>query len=187
MTTMIEPFFGMSHMYDTVQALLRVRESDATYPPPVDVDYGVGEFIEWLMSEETIGRWVAVIDGEVAGHISLTDPHKYLTGFLDSADYESDSMNGFCEVSKFFVNPKFQSHGVGALLFNHAIEFARSKALQPALAVIDTSSAARRFYAKKGMREVGSFNGVHGENFVFVDELPVPTVVITMTPALVTV
>lgn len=188
MTTSIEPFFGMLHMYDTVQALMRVRAADASYPPPLDVDEGdLRGFIEWLMKEETLGRWVAVVSGEVVGHISLTAPQSYLTGYLESVGHQTDAGKGYCEVSKFFVAPEYQSYGIGSILFEHALAFARSNAMQPALAVIDDSFAARKFYAKKGMREVGSFTGIHGENFVFTEEMREPVVVVTMVPATVTV
>lgn len=170
MTMTIVPFYGMSHMYETVQSLLKVREHDATYPPPVDADHNAGDFIQWLMNEETLGRWVAILDGDVVGHISLTKAHDYLTGALDSMGYESLSENGFCEISKFFVDPNVQGHGVGAELFAHVLREAWTLGFQPALAVISSSHAARRFYDHKGMLEVGSFHGVHGENFVFVDE-----------------
>lgn len=172
MTTIIEPFLGMSHMYDTVQALLTVREADGTYPPPIDVDDGdVRGFTHWLMQEETIGRWVAIIDGKAVGHISITAPHSYLTDHLEAMGHKTDAANGYCEISKFFIAPEFQSHGVGAKIFDHALEYARSKEMQPALAVIEDSISARRFYAKKGLREVGSFAGIHGRNFIFADEL----------------
>jgi L-amino acid N-acyltransferase YncA len=64
---------------------------------------------------------------------------------------------------------RVQGRGTGTALFETAFRFARNEGLQPALAVVDTSLAARRFYAHHGMTEAGSFQGVHGKNFVFVD------------------
>ena len=169
MTMIIVPF-SSTHLLKTVDLLLEVRNVDGTYPPAVDAENTVSGFSRWLMSEETVGRWVALMDGDVAGHISLTPAHGYLTQSLDDLGYVGIEGRSFCEVSKFFVDPQVQRQGVGAKLFDYAIEQGWALGLQPALAVIDTSYAARRFYARKGMLEVGSFHGVHGENFVFVDE-----------------
>lgn len=120
------------------------------------------------MGEDVIGRWVAVIDGQVAGHISITDPHPYLTDALASMNQAPAAGHSFCEISKFFVDPSIQGKGTGALLFEAAFSFAWQERLQPALAVVSTSLAARRFYSRHGMIEAGSFRGFHGENFVFV-------------------
>ncbi|GAA4034487.1 hypothetical protein GCM10023063_18180 [Arthrobacter methylotrophus] len=128
----------------------------------------ISDFAYWLLSEEVLGRWVALIDGQVAGHIALTAPHPYLTDALASMDQVPVEPDGFCEVSKFFVDPDAQDRGVGAALFDAAIGFARSQGLQPALAVVDTSLAARRFFGRHGMTEAGSLRGIHGEKFVFV-------------------
>jgi GNAT superfamily N-acetyltransferase len=146
----VVPFLPEAHLQGAVEALLRLCRSEGLYPHP-------------------LGRWVALIDGQVAGHISITAPHPYLIGALDSMDQESAAPDGFCEVSKFFVDPSVQGRGTGTALFETAFRFARNEGLQPALAVVDTSLAARRFYAHHGMTEAGSFQGVHGKNFVFVD------------------
>jgi GNAT superfamily N-acetyltransferase len=165
----IVPFRPETHLQGAVEALLRLRRVEGLYPPRADVDATPGDFAYWLLSEDVLGRWVALDDDRVAGHISIAAPHPYLTDALGNLDQECSSAGGFCEVSKFFVDPNVQGKGVGAALFDAAFSFARSQGLQPALAVVDTSLAARRFYARHGMTEAGSFHGIHGENFVFVD------------------
>jgi GNAT superfamily N-acetyltransferase len=165
----IVPFRPETHLQGAVEALLRLRRVEGLYPPRADVDANPGDFAYWLLSEDVLGRWVALDDDRVAGHISITAPHPYLTDALGNLDQECSSAGGFCEVSKFFVDPAVQGKGTGTALFEAAFRFARGEGLQPALAVVDTSLAARRFYASHGMTEAGSFQGIHGENFVFVD------------------
>lgn len=157
------------HLQGAVEALLRLRRAEGLYPPRADVEATPGGFAFWLLSEDVLGRWVAIVDGQAAGHISITAPHPYLTRALEEIGQTPSAPGGFCEVSKFFVDPAVQGRGVGAALFDAALGFARGEGLQPALAVVDTSLAARRFYGHHGMTEAGSFNGVHGGNFVFVD------------------
>lgn len=166
----IQAFEAEAHLRGAVEALLRVRRHEGVYPPRQDAKETVHDFAFWLLNEDALERWVAVIDGEVAGHISLTDPHAYLSNALDGMGFEAQARNGICEVSKFFVDPLARGAGVGSFLLDAALRSARARGLQPALAVVDTSLAARRLYASTGMTQAGSFRGIHGKNFVFIDE-----------------
>lgn len=168
----VVPFRAEAHLQGAVEALLRLRRAEGLYPPRNDVNATISDFAYWLLAEDVLGRWAALVDGRFAGHIAITAPHRYLTDALGHMDQEAQAPAGFCEVSKFFVDPDAQGAGVGAALFDAAFGFARGRGLQPALAVVDTSLAARRFYARHGMTEAGSFRGIHGENFVFVDLAP---------------
>lgn len=167
----VVPFDPDLHLEPLVEALLRVRAADATYPPPQDAEATVETFTGWLMSEEVLGRWVALADGIPVGHISITAAHAYLRNALALLDYPAAAENGFGEVSKFFTDPIYQGLGVGSALFRPALAAGRAAGFHPALAVIETSYAARAFYAAKGLREVGSFMGVHGLNYVFAEDL----------------
>ncbi|MCC3299279.1 GNAT family N-acetyltransferase [Arthrobacter caoxuetaonis] len=175
MPTITVPFSEDLHLDAAVTALLHVRQGDPTYPPPRDADATAASFSRWLLEEEVLGRWVALVDGKVAGHLAMTRAHPYLNRALSALGYTSIAENGLSEVSKFYVDPVFQGCGVGTALFQTGFEFARARGCQPALAVISTSVLARKFYSGKGMLEVGSFMGIHGENFVFVEDAPVFT------------
>lgn len=166
----VQAFDAEAHLRGAVEALLRVRRLEGVYPPRQDAKETVHDFAFWLLNEDALERWVAVIGGEVVGHISLTDPHAYLSNALAGLGFEAQTRDGICEVSKFFVDPLARGAGVGSFLLDAALRSAHSRGLRPALAVVDTSLAARRLYASTGMTEAGSFIGVHGKNFVFIDE-----------------
>lgn len=168
----IVPFESPKHLDGTIHSIMNVRAGDPSYPPPRDADLSYESMKAWLMEEEPFLRAVAVANNEVAGHISLTPAHPYLHEHLSRNNYSAKQPNGFLEISKFFVDPAFQKHGVGRLLFNHAIDAGIAAQFQPALAVIETSTKAIHFYKHWGMESVGEFNGIHGKNFVFVAPLP---------------
>lgn len=161
--------FQKYHTSSAVSGLLRVRESDSTYPPPHDAAATVEDFTSWLFNDEPIFRLVALDGDTVAGHISAVPAHDYLLNYCASQSYSSSAPNGLAEISKFFVEPDYQKHGVGDLLFARAFDVLREQNYQPALAVISTSTKAIRFYRRHDMLELGNFNGIHGKNFVFVD------------------
>lgn len=160
--------FQDTHMDSAVSGLLKVRKSDPTYPPPQDVDNTAKDFQQWILNDEPIFRLVALDGNVVAGHISAVPAHDYLLNYCATQNYATSAINGFGEISKFFVNPDYQKHGVGDALFQEALSLLKEREFHPALAVISTSVKAIRFYRKHGLLELGSFNGFHGKNFVFV-------------------
>jgi GNAT superfamily N-acetyltransferase len=168
----IVSFESEYHLEGAIRSIMNVRASDPSYPPPHDAEYSYESMGTWLMEEDPFMRVIAMVDGKVAGHISLTPAHPYLENHLLRSDYVAKQPHGFLEISKFFVDPAFQKHGVGRILFNNAIESAFSAEFQPALAVIETSTKAIHFYKHWGMESVGEFNGIHGKNFVFVAPVP---------------
>lgn len=162
--------FMETYTPSTIAGLLKVRASDPTYPPPHDADATVDDFEAWLFNDDPIFRLIAVNGDIVAGHISVVPAHDYLLNYCAGQNYVSNAPNGLAEIGKFFVNPDYQGHGVGDMLFREAFGFIWEHGYQPALAVISTSTKAIRFYRKHGMRDLGIFHGIHGKNLVFVEE-----------------
>jgi len=169
-TISVETFNPSIHLDALVEVLQHVRAGDPTYPPPIDVDDSPAAMRQWLVAEDASARWVAVVDGSVAGHVMILPPHAYLTDFLDSIDYSPRAARGFTEVARVFVDPSFWRRGIASMLLETAIGYAWSKQLQPALAVVTTSTAAIELYGRAGLIRLGSFCGVHGENVVMIDE-----------------
>jgi GNAT superfamily N-acetyltransferase len=164
----LEPFNATEHLGGAAEVLHRVRAATKTYPPPVDADDTPASFSAWLDDgEDYLGRWVAVREGRVIGHVSVVEPHDYILRFLGTLDVGTVRRRGLVEITKFFVDPDVQRGGVGSRLFARALDFATGSELTPVLAVVSTSTDARRFYGREGMTEVGQFEGRHGTNHVF--------------------
>lgn len=169
MRLLVERFSHEHHLDDTVRVLLRVRAADPNYPSPVDASPNGSSFTEWLMSGKVIGRWVALLGGRVVGHVALTEPHDYLAQFLAGTAYAGLRSKDLCEVSKLFVDPDSQRSGVGGALLSHMFEVARSLDRVLALAVVSTSDSALRLYSQSALQDIGTFQGIHGTNHVFID------------------
>lgn len=165
----VVPFHQETHLDETVQVLLSVRNSDPTYPPQVDVNYGAELFAEWLLKGEVISRWVAVADGDVVGHVAISAPHDYMIRFLSQTSYRTLPADALCEIVKLFVDPNFQRHGAGRLLLSHALHSAALLGRVPVLAVVSSSKSARRLYSQSALQEIGTFDGIHGTNYVFIN------------------
>lgn len=169
----IVPFIKENHLAQAVACIMKVRLNDPTYPPQIDApDIISSVFIKWLISEPVTHRWVALVEGKVVGHISLSEGHDYLTSHLESNGEKPYSEKGYLEIGKFYINPDFQGHGIGAKLLEHAIDTSLKEGFTPALAVISTSTKAIEVYKRKKMKSIGYFNGIHGKNFIFVGLKP---------------
>ena len=103
-------FDSEQHLEGAIRSIMNVRVSDPSYPPPHDADNSYESMGTWLMEEDPFIRTIAMVDGEVAGHISLTPAHPYLKNHLSQSEYVAKRPNGFLEISKFFVDPSLQKH-----------------------------------------------------------------------------
>lgn len=117
--------FQETHTPSAVEGLLKIRQADPTYPPPHDADDTVEDFTSWLFNDSPVFRFAAICGDVVAGHISAVPAHDYLLNYCAQQNYISDKPKGLAEISKFFVNPDYQKHGVGGLLFAHAFQILR--------------------------------------------------------------
>lgn len=155
------------HLEAVLDVLVRVRATDAAYPP-ADAGNTRESLRAWLLEGPVHGRWTVLADGTAAGHIMTSPPHDYLLRSLADFGYTSKATEGIMEIGRFFTDPEKRGLGLGSELFTAACEAAEETGHQPALAVLDGSRAARVFYAGNGMQELGSFVGVHGLNHVLV-------------------
>ena len=162
----VERFDAERHEEALVAILLALAKADPPYPSRLSSD-GTAESLErWLAPEPGAVDWVATRDGEVLGHVRVTDPHGYLVAHGPAIGMEIDA-HTHGEVVKFFVSTLTRRGGVGRSLLMKARQHIESSGRRPVLAVLDGSTAAMAFYGAMGLVEVGAFDGEEGLNHVF--------------------
>lgn len=171
MTLTVAPFSATEHRKPVVDVLLAVRTADPTFPP-ASAGSDASGLSEWLFAQPALARWSALEGDAVVGYVQVTPAHEYLSKHLARQFYAPQGPGGFAEISRLFVDPRCTRRGIGSRLLERACAFAWSQGYQPALAVVTTSTHAMKLYEREGMREVGSFDGIDGENRVYVDEMP---------------
>jgi GNAT superfamily N-acetyltransferase len=157
--------YNKDHKESLIDSLEAVRGSERLYPPTQDITGERNSLDKWLFNSKPFTRLTGLLNGRPVGHVSVEPAHDYLTNFL-ALNFESDT--SFAEIGKLFVDPRAAGSGIGRMLLEESIKAAEKAELRAALAVVETSLAARRLYSKTGMTEVGTFVGVHGVNHVFV-------------------
>lgn len=166
----VETFIQDEHLESIVDVLQEVQRIDGDYPPRQDAVDSRELLRDWLLKGGEHGRWVAIVGPKIVGHIALSHPGAYLTDNLSRLVQKKSDHRGYSEIAKLFVHPDYRGAGIASQLLTTARIASWDQQLQPALAVVQNSRAAIRLYLRGGLVQVGEFEGIHGHNFVFMDE-----------------
>lgn len=141
---------GAEDLDACVAALAQTHHADG-YPMNWPADPAA-----WLCSGESLGAWVAELDGRVAGHLRLSrsTPDDQAPG-LWSARTGAPREN-CAVVSRLFVAPAARGHGLGALLLEHGAARARDRGLHPVLDVVAKHRAPNALYERLGWEPLGT-------------------------------
>lgn len=101
-----------------------------------------------------LGAWVAVLDGEIVGHVAATD---VASNWM--AEHWATALdrpgNELAEISILFVDHTRSGSGIGGALLDHAVAQIHSLGREPVLDVVGESTHAGRFYRRRGWTVAG--------------------------------
>jgi GNAT superfamily N-acetyltransferase len=101
--------------------------------------------VAWRQRVTARARFVAETDGVVAGTVSGGD---------------ADS-TGVAAMTAMWVDPRFRRRGVGDLLVNHLLDWARAEGYDHMILwVTDVNDIARRLYQRNGFAPTGALQEV---------------------------
>ncbi|MFI2295924.1 GNAT family N-acetyltransferase [Isoptericola sp. NPDC019571] len=135
----------------TLIDVVREQQPTSGYPrawPPV---VGVREF---LVRPDEEAAWVAVHEGRVVGHVSVTSVHDDEHGAIWSAGAGRPVDQLGC-VSVLFVASDVQGMGAGGRLLDAAEQHLRARGRTPVLDVDDRDGVAHAVYVHRGWQVVG--------------------------------
>ena len=133
-------------------ALQGTQQAATSYPQRWPLPFPPEEFV---VRPGELAAWVAVEDGEVVGHVSVTE----LSGGRMGEEWVSATgltADGLAEVSVLFVALDHHGSGIGGLLLDTALDEIRRRGLTPMLDVVGEDTGAGRFYRRRGWRTVGT-------------------------------
>ncbi|WP_377642389.1 GNAT family N-acetyltransferase [Oryzobacter terrae] len=131
--------------------LLGEQQAGSGYPVRWPLPFPAEDFV---VRPTELAAWVAVVDGQVVGHVSLlalgpgwdTDAWVAATGAEPSA---------MAAVGVLFVDPARAGLGIGSRLLTAAVDHARSLGRLPVLDVVQETSRAVELYRRHGWQEIG--------------------------------
>ncbi|CAN7451827.1 GNAT family N-acetyltransferase [Knoellia sp. LjRoot47] len=141
----------LSNDLPTLVRLLGEQQPATSYPQRWPLPYPAEEFI---VRPGELVAWVAVDDGEVVGHVSVTalPDGRMATEWVEATGRPHE---GLAEVSVLFVAGGRRGSGIGGLLLDVALAEIRRRGLTPMLDVVGEDTSAGLFYRRRGWRTVG--------------------------------
>lgn len=131
--------------------VLSAQQASSGYPHGWPLAFPASDFIA---RPGELGAWVAVVDGEVAGHVAATDVGEgWMAGHWSEVLGRPGHELG--EVSILFVGLDHVGSGVGAALLERAVAEILALGREPVLDVVGEDTSAGRFYRRRGWTPVG--------------------------------
>ncbi len=113
-----------------------------------------GDVLAFVVSDRALGAWVALLDGQVVGHVALHA--RSSPGVVALAASELQIPAPRCGVvARLLVAPEQRGTGLGHRLLDHATEQCRQRGLTPILDVVEGNQAAIALYERVGWRRLG--------------------------------
>lgn len=113
------------------------------------------DFLGLLDTPEAITAWVAVVDGEIIGQISLhsRSSTQVMALAVDQLGVASDQLG---VVARLIVDPSSRRVGVAKALLDTAEQDAVDRGLVPILDVVDRFAPAIALYERQGWKRLGT-------------------------------
>lgn len=140
------------------EALVDVHRTDGY---PVE---GVADPIAWLKPAGLITAWIAELNGEIVGHVAVSEPQSGDDAVRLWLDRSNDEIGNVAVVGRLFVKSSARGSSIGSRLAKAAAtdELLRGKRL--VLDVMEKDQDAIRLYERLGLERIGTATHKFGEN-----------------------
>jgi ribosomal protein S18 acetylase RimI-like enzyme len=138
-------------------ALVRVHELDGY---PVE---GVADPKGWLRHDRELQSWAAIDNGNPIGQITLARAVPDDDAAKSWREHTAHSVDRLAIPIRLFVDPDHRGAGVGQLLMEAALDFARSQNLSVAFEVMLKDEAAIRLYERLGAERIATLTHAYGD------------------------
>lgn len=137
--------------------LLRIVHDTDGYPVE-----GVADPIAWLDTPGLLGSWVATIDNDLVGHVSLSEPRTGDAAPQLLATQTGTTITNIAVLGRLFVAPHGRGHALGRRLTQSATEAAQAGGRRAVLDVMLKDTAAISTYRALGWERIGTFTHSFG-------------------------
>lgn len=133
--------------------VLAAQQPGSRYPLCGPLPFPVEEFIARDSEEQA---WAAEVDERAVGHVAIVGIVERDDGIARCGiEAAGTGIDGLACVSVLFVGRDLQGHGIGGVLLDTAVAWARERGRVPVLDVVQRDGAAVDVYRHRGWREVG--------------------------------
>jgi GNAT superfamily N-acetyltransferase len=109
----------------------------------------------WLTAEEVVEAWVAERQGELLGHVALSEVGADACSAMRWREVTGRPAGDLLAVSRLFVRRRVRGEGLGTALLEMAVAGARARGRLPVVEAIGATAEELDLYARRGWRPVG--------------------------------
>jgi ribosomal protein S18 acetylase RimI-like enzyme len=139
------------------QALVDVHSTDGY---PVE---GVADPVAWLKPAGLIRAWVAELDGEIVGHVALSDPQPGDDAARLWMEQSDDKPEDIAVLGRLFVKRAARGKSIGLQLARAAVSDSATNGKTLVLDVMEKDQDAIRLYERLGLKRIGEATHHFGE------------------------
>jgi ribosomal protein S18 acetylase RimI-like enzyme len=146
-----------SDLEQTGQALVAVHSTDGY---PVE---GVADPVAWLKPTGLLNAWVAELDGEIVGHVAVSEPQPgddAVRLWMEQADDKADDI---AVLGRLFVKRSARGRSIGEQLARAAVMEMATQKKRMVLDVMEKDQDAIRLYERLGLKKIGVATHHFGE------------------------
>lgn len=138
-------------------ALVDVHRTDGY---PVE---GVADPVAWLKPAGLISSWVAELDGEIVGHVAISEPQPGDDAVRLWLEQSDDSIEDVAVIGRLFVKTSARRQSIGEKLSLAVVTDPAIRGKRLVLDVMDKDQDAIRLYERLGLRPIGTATHKFGE------------------------
>ncbi len=118
---------------------------------------GDGGLRQFLQPDDALDAWVALLDGEVVGHVVLRPTSAPPSATLAASELAVDP-DQLAFIARLLVAPAARRRGIAGALLSHAVADARARGRIPVLDVVTRDVGAIALYEASGWRRLGGYD-----------------------------
>jgi ribosomal protein S18 acetylase RimI-like enzyme len=138
-------------------ALVDVYQTDGY---PVE---GVADPVAWLKFDGLVGAWVAELDGEIVGHVAVSEPKPGDDAVRLWLEQSDDKIEDVAVLGRLFVKRSARGRSIGQDLAKAAVTDSATNGKTLVLDVMDKDQDAIRLYERLGLKKIGEAKHKFGE------------------------
>lgn len=139
------------------QALVDVHSTDGY---PVE---GVADPVAWLKPTGFLNAWVADLDGEIVGHVAVSEPQPGDDAVRLWLEQSDDKIEDIAVLGRLFVKRSARGQSIGEQLARAAVVEMAVQKKRMVLDVMEKDQDAIRLYERLGLKRIGVATHHFGE------------------------
>lgn len=139
------------------QALVDVHNTDGY---PVE---GVTDPVGWLKTTGLLNAWVAELDGEIVGHVAVSEPQPKDDAVRLWLEQSDDKVEDVVVLGRLFVKRSARGQSIGEQLARAAVMEMAAQKKRMVLDVMEKDQVAIRLYERLGLKKIGVATHHFGE------------------------